>query len=255
MSDKTQPRQEYSRRGSSLRVTLIENAVESSEAKQLLTSLLKSIDWRATKKSGRINCTYGDAGIRSAYGTMAIPWEKAPPELLTYKQLVERLSGEKANYCAVQLYSQGSVGMKPHRDKEIVSGTAISGLSLGATRTLVMSSAVSTTEDKLEIKLPSGSLYVLRPPTNDHWLHEIKTSDRDDGPRISLTYRYQPVGTTILPGGHSKYPIRSDAQIAEARERARSIVNALLQKRVQRTLMDVWQQPESSKSGHSKLSW
>ena len=64
--------------------------------------------------------------------------------------------------------------------------TPICGLSLGATRTLQF-----TREGygKQNFSLPSGSLYVMRPPTNQKWLHAIIRESKILTSRISLTFR------------------------------------------------------------------
>jgi ectoine hydroxylase-related dioxygenase (phytanoyl-CoA dioxygenase family) len=107
----------------------------------------------------------------------------------------------------------------------MVRGTMIAGVSLGAERRLHMSrcarewffslpdSKASFSSDTtarwtekactcmftangaphtrrtLDIALPSGSLYIFRPPTNDQWLHSIPKDERIREPRLSITLR------------------------------------------------------------------
>jgi hypothetical protein len=49
----------------------------------------------------------------------------------------------------------------------------------------------------LKIPLVSGSLYILKPPTNDHWAHSIEKEPEVKEPRISLTYRYTEVSPSL----------------------------------------------------------
>lgn len=108
-------------------------------------------------------------------------WDTIPalPEL---KRLVEKVTDQKYTVCLIQRYPNGKVGIAPHKDKEIVLFTRISGLSLGATKTISFLKRshiwtgkpnYDTTIEPVNIRLTSGSLYVMNPPTNQKWLHSI----------------------------------------------------------------------------------
>lgn len=114
-----------------------------------------------------------------------LPWNYLPalPEL---KGLIERITDQTYTVCAIQRYPNGNVGINPHQDREMVFGTRIAGLSLGATRTITFS---RNHYDDVSIKLPSGSLYVMNPPTNQKWLHSIIKESNITEPRFSLTFR------------------------------------------------------------------
>lgn len=90
------------------------------------------------------------------------------------------------NVCAIQKYPSGRVGINPHRDKEMTSGTMICGLSLGQTRVLEFSKWQSP--PFISIPLESHSLYLMMPPTNEYFAHSIK-KDASKNARISLTFR------------------------------------------------------------------
>lgn len=142
------------------------------------------------KPNIRENKTFGDVDytIRFNNGVVtrkAIPWI---PSLLETKKKLERMTNETYTVCVVQRYPSGRIGIKPHRDKEMVKSTTICGISLGQSRTLTMSRRGTN----LHILLQSGSLYVFNPPTNDYWTHSIEV-DSSTRPRISLTFRnYKP---------------------------------------------------------------
>ncbi len=147
----------------------------------------------------RHNKTYGDDGMVyrikfGGYGTRperivhreALKWDTIP--MLPYlRKLVEHVTGATFTYCVIQYYPMGRVGIKRHRDKEMLPGTMIAGVSLGQVRTLQMESI----HDSLSMYLYSGSLYVLKPPTNDYWMHCIPEDDTTS-PRLSLTFRNLP---------------------------------------------------------------
>lgn len=157
---------------------------QSAKLYELCLSLLKPF------KIGnrRTNKTFGDEGliyeIKFKNGTVRRPTEEWPEDIKKIKTRIEKLVDAKLNICVLQYYPNGNVGINPHRDKEMIHGTKICGLSLGETRTLSM--AYRSLEH--DIKLPEGSLYIFNPPTNDFWSHSI-SKDSSKNPRISLTFR------------------------------------------------------------------
>ena len=137
---------------------------------------------------------FGDDGLiytmiynGETYSRPVLPWSSIPG-LLELKTFVENLTKERLTVCVLQCYPNDTIGINPHRDKEMIPGTKICGLSLGATRTL---SFTRSGEEPVSISLPPGSLYVMNPPTNDKWLHSIPkiASDKSEHIRLSLTFR------------------------------------------------------------------
>jgi len=112
------------------------------------------------------------------------------------------------NHAIVQQYRDGQDFIGAHVDKsiDIVQGTPICNLSLGAQRTLVLRNKV---QPKLvqRIPLPHNSVFVLGWQTNREWTHEIRADKRPRceknaqelayaGVRISATLRC--IGTFLL---------------------------------------------------------
>jgi alkylated DNA repair dioxygenase AlkB len=146
----------------------------------------------------RINLTYGNAGFvytltfkdRRNGGKIiierpAIPWDDCRL-MVEVRDRVASYLGLKLEFCVLQRYVDGTIWIQPHRDTEMPPGTTICGLSLGATRTLEMSRAGF---ENIRIPLPAGSMYVLRPPTNDVWKHCILKEPHVKDVRLSLTFR------------------------------------------------------------------
>ena len=140
----------------------------------------------------RSSVLFGDDGLiyRVSYQDLdsekeVLPWNylKALPEL---KSLIEKLTEQTYTVCAIQRYPHGRIGINPHKDREMGFGTRIAGLSLGATRTLSFS---RDHHHPINISLPSGSLYVMNPPTNQIWMHSIIKEPTVTEPRFSLTFR------------------------------------------------------------------
>lgn len=142
--------------------------------------------------TNRSSILFGDEGLiyRVTYRNVTTesevnPWTSLPalPEL---KSLVDKITNQTSTVCVVQRYNDGKVGINPHRDKEMVFGTRIAGLSLGAQRTIQFTRSY---HEPISISLPSGSLYVMNPPTNQKWLHSIVKDTKIKEPRFSLTFR------------------------------------------------------------------
>lgn len=94
------------------------------------------------------------------------------------------------DYCVVQRYADGTIGMKRHKDDEMDT-RPIYGLSLGATRTLVLYPPPFNKVDRepVRISLPHNSLYMILPPTNKYWMHSIEEDLSVKDVRYSMTFR------------------------------------------------------------------
>jgi alkylated DNA repair dioxygenase AlkB len=192
--------------GRALNVRFFRQQYLPTRAQEIFDVIENEAKWSKPITAGRrTNQTYGDEGLVykvsfGGYGDRPLkeversaqPWTDITilPEL---KRDVERITGERYNFCVIQRYPTGKVGMKPHRDKEMVSGTTICGLSFGATRKLTLTPPKFFVDQTVrEFTLASGSLYLLCPPTNDKWMHSIEPDDTIE-PRISLTFRNVPM--------------------------------------------------------------
>lgn len=182
-------------------VSFCSNFLPLDYADQLYAYLLTYAKWGKdpnTLKNRRTNVSYGDPRLKyelKFHGKnitrSVLPWSDLPG-LLELKTKIEESSGQKYNYVVIQLYPNPKVGIKPHRDKEMVPGTTIAGISLGATRLLTISH--SYMKQVFQFQLTHGSVYLLNPPTNDFNTHCIPpgTELNTDGIRISLTFRLLP---------------------------------------------------------------
>jgi len=155
------------------------------------------------------------------------------PELQPFDSVVDMLRkaaasvvGHPLNHALIQYYRNGEDNISEHSDKtlDIVRGSSVVNLSLGAQRTMVLrmkkSAAAGHTsaDDGAEggtasrpsqrIALPHNSVFVLGEETNRHWLHAIRADKRlaaekdpaelaFDEERISMTFRH--IGTFIDP--------------------------------------------------------
>lgn len=110
------------------------------------------------------------------------------PCLSSIVEKVERELEAKFPICAALRYPNGSKGIKRHRDREVPAGSTIAGLSVGESRTLIVS-AWGKNPTPLRLELTPGSLYVFHPPTNEKAFHCIEEEPERKGSRISFTFR------------------------------------------------------------------
>lgn len=174
-----------------LDVKLINNFISAEESKTLYE---KIFPYFAESKNGRMGKRsyklFGDPNTKyvvKLYGKVFVKelteWEEVP-ELIKIKEKLESITNTQFNVCSIQYYESGKCGIDHHKDKEMVLGTKICGISLGETRTLQL----SRFNDKYDIKIEDGSLYILDGLTNQYWTHAIPKDETVNG-RISLTFR------------------------------------------------------------------
>lgn len=182
-----------------LDLDLYTSILPPDQATEIFNFIETTVPWPKPDQNHRrrVNQSYGDPGINyrlqfGGYGGKPLkvidravkPWEELQI-LPTLRDYVAEITQSQYNYCVVQRYPTGNVGIKPHRDREMRPDTNIAGLSFGATRILSMSYRGET----IRIPLPSGSLYVLKPPTNSFWSHCIEVDPTITDVRLSLTFR------------------------------------------------------------------
>lgn len=191
--------------GPKLHVDFYERFLPGDQAPQTFEFLEAHVPWsRKASQGRRSNPTFGDEGLvyeltLGGYGGQpkrlvrrkVLPWSNLPV-LAELRDRVSEATGEGYNFCVVQRYPAAGVGIRPHRDKEMVPGTTICGLSLGSTRTLTLGPPRFLDSEPVCLELGPGSLYVLKPPTNDYWTHSSEKGT-SDVPRLSLTFRNVPV--------------------------------------------------------------
>ena len=179
------------------------NFLSEEEANNLFEYLEKEVVWNTrgtfpgkASNTRRIDQNYGDDGVSYTVnfknGSTTRVCKKWLEPLKKLRDKLSKVTNSPYNYCVVQRYPSGKIGISPHRDKEMNANTDIAGISLGATRELIMLPPHYNKQDTEQIsyKLTPGSLYVLKPPTNSHWAHCIEKDEKVKDVRISLTFRY-----------------------------------------------------------------
>jgi alkylated DNA repair dioxygenase AlkB len=156
-----------------------------SDSQALFEHLLKTLAWDNSMQA-RKAVSFG-----LPYNYSGISYERTPlPEVLL--PLVDRLEqrlGYRVNNCLVHYYVDGTNTMGFHSDatRDLVAGTGIAVVSLGAERNITFRS--QSNKKVLEsYPLRSGSLLFMTAEMQQHWKHAILQQE-NIGPRISLTFR------------------------------------------------------------------
>ena len=110
------------------------------------------------------------------------------------KYFIEKYTGKKFNFVVINRYNDGSEKIGAHRDREmdLEDDPTIVGVSLGAIRSVVFAPYYfipQETNKRIVWELGHGSMFIIKPPTNTFWTHEIPKRMKIKSVRISLTFR------------------------------------------------------------------
>ena len=130
-------------------------------------------------------------------------------------------------------YSDGSASIPEHHDDEpeIVPGSLIYTISIGAERTIRLINKVGLIQERT-IKLPHGSVHVMNADSQRVWAHAIDPEPAVNGARVSFTLRQldpkfvpvkaevprikpsDPVLPTIAMGSHHRVLLLTDSVLS-----------------------------------------
>lgn len=178
-------------------VYYVGSVLSLQETELYYAKLLKNIHWDHDRMMlfGKLITTkrkvawYGDKPFTYTYSKAtktALPWTE---ELRELKKITENMVGYQFNSCLLNLYDTGEEGMGWHSDdeNELEKDGIISSLSLGAERKF--SFKHKNTKQTVSIILETGSLLVMKGPTQSNWLHALPTTKKVKEARINLTFR------------------------------------------------------------------
>ena len=172
----------------------------AAEAETLFAQLTTEVAWeqRAIRMFGqelpqpRLTAWHGDPAARYTYS--GLTWEPQPwtPALLDLCQRIAAATATPFNSVLLNYYRDGRDSMGWHSDDEPELGDApaIASLSLGAMRRFRLRPRGGLAHLPLSLDLPSGSLLLMRGPTQHHWQHALPKTARPVGPRLNLTFRW-----------------------------------------------------------------
>lgn len=147
--------------------------------------------WGKEMLSPRLVTWYGDPGISYYYSGIQhhpTPWS---PLVADLRRRVEAASGERFNSVLVNYYrnERDSVAMHADDEKELGPEPVIASLSIGESRTFVMRHKTDRSQKTRKLVLESGSLLLMKGPTQRCWLHGVPKEKIPCGPRVNLTFR------------------------------------------------------------------
>jgi alkylated DNA repair dioxygenase AlkB len=171
-------------------------------AQRYFNQLLKYSDWQQSTiriagkpvKIPRLNAWYGDLGASYQYSGkrfQPLIWTRPLDALRERLRRQLRLEGisEDLNSALLNYYRDGNDSVAWHADDEKELGPApfIASISLGETRRFSLKRRDGA--EKFQLHLAPGSLLLMLPPTQQHWLHSLPKTKSLVGARINVTYR------------------------------------------------------------------
>lgn len=167
------------------------------EANQLCQQLFDTMPWKQDEvlMFGKMIITkrkvawFADKGITYTYAGVKKTGFIWTDLLLDIKAKVESITGAHYNACLLNLYHEGEEGMGWHQDNEVemVAGSSIASLSLGAARKFAFKHA--STNERLDIELANGSLLEMKGAIQENWYHSLPKTKKVKQMRINLTFR------------------------------------------------------------------
>lgn len=180
-------------------VSFLQEFPHAMDQEAIFSKLLRETTWRQEEvlvwgkrhPQPRLTAWYGDPGRSYTYSGIAmhpLPWTDL---LLSIRRELELLTEDKFNSVLLNLYRNHNDRMGFHSDNEPSLGPdpTIASLSYGATRILTFKHKHQKDVPPKRLKLTSGSLLIMRGPTQKNWNHGIDKESMPCGPRINLTFR------------------------------------------------------------------
>jgi len=147
--------------------------------------------WDKTYVQPRLIAWYGDEGASYEYSGKryeALPWTTL---LLDLRRRVEAVAAVRFNSVLINYYRdhRDSVAMHSDDERELGREPIIASLSLGETRTLMFRHKSDRSQKSRRLPLESGSLLIMKGPTQRCWQHGVPKESQPCGPRVNLTFR------------------------------------------------------------------
>lgn len=171
---------------------------DAESAEKYFNSLYKNLPWQQDSiklfgkihKQPRLTALFANNRKPYTYSNITMHPHPYSPELLEIKKKIEEETQEEFTTCLANLYRSGQDSMGWHADdeKELGRNPTIASVSFGAPRMFHLKHKTDPTQ-RYKIRLPSGSLLLMKGSTQHFWLHQIPKTSRPLEPRINLTFR------------------------------------------------------------------
>lgn len=178
------------------RITYKPRFVDAAKAAAWFDELREGVEWRALRRS--MYEREVDVPRLVASFRLDPPDGSIPASLRAAAPLVINAVGAPFNSVGLNRYRDGRDSVAPHNDHlyEMIEGTPVALLSLGATRRMVIR-AKQAPRRAFNIDLEPGSLLVMDYATQIHYTHGIPKVDDPVGERISLAFRVKPAADSV----------------------------------------------------------
>jgi alpha-ketoglutarate-dependent dioxygenase alkB family protein 2 len=153
----------------------------------------------------RRQTAYGDAGTSYTFAGCTVPARPWIPLLWELRALLSTQTGYEPNFVLINYYRSGwdYIGWHADDERDLGPAPAILSLSLGAARDFQFrhreafpqagKAALRPALQTVTISLHSGSLLIMRDPTNKDWKHQLPRRGGQQaaalGDRLNLTWR------------------------------------------------------------------
>ena len=178
-------------------IDYIENFYSPAESEMLFHELTQNIAWRhdditmfgKTMKIPRLQAWYSDDDLSYRYSDMTLTSKPFTSPLEKIKEQVSDYCQDEFNAVLANLYrnQRDSVGWHSDDETELGTNPVIASLSFGAARDFQLKHI--NTNEKLSLRLASGSLLIMRGKTQHFWQHCIPKRSKEIAPRVNLTFR------------------------------------------------------------------
>lgn len=172
--------------------------LQKEEADRFFEELRVSVPWRQDRirlygkehDVPRLHQWFADGGM--SYSWSGIRMEASPwvPALREIRKRLEAQTGIHFNTVLANLYRDGddTVGWHADDEPELGPEPVIASVSLGAERDFVLQHKEKTNLKEV-IRLPHGSLLMMKGRTQAYWQHCLPRRKRVREARINLTFR------------------------------------------------------------------
>jgi alkylated DNA repair dioxygenase AlkB len=147
--------------------------------------------WGREYVSPRLVAWYGEPGASYLYSGIRHEPLAWTPLLANLRRRVEAATATSFDSVLCNFYrdKRDSVAMHADDERELGPEPVIASLSIGETRTFVMRHKTDRSQKTRRLTLESGSLLLMRGPTQRCWQHGVPKEKRPCGPRVNLTFR------------------------------------------------------------------
>ena len=179
-------------------ITYLAGVFGPEDRERLLQELTATTAWRQDSITmygkpspiPRLQAWYGEPGRTYTYSGIEMAPQPWTPALLEVRAAAEREARVTFNSVLCNRYRDGRDSVAWHSDDEPELGVdpVIASVSFGAVRPFRFRHRLDPSLTA-EVELASGSIVVMRGPTQACWRHQIPKTTRLVGERLNLTFR------------------------------------------------------------------